>query len=245
VGGREEYHDLVSPTVSDLSGDGRPDLVLAHTRGVDDTKPDAPLWTGRYVQILVNGGDQSQFLAPKSEAGNLNQSIAHDLRLVDLDDDGVSDLFFGQMKGLGSNMHRVALLTVGLVLASCDDSGPKSTKTDSSKFATLAERQAFVERYVTFRRTYESLDFWIFFANGGGLGPSEWDTRLVAVVPAEQLAQWTVGLSPAAAPPDRQWLADVPTSLDLSGMTEWHVDARRTVGIDRARRIVVYRNAAN
>jgi hypothetical protein len=37
----------------------------------------------------------------------------------------------------------------------------------------------------------------------------------------------------------------VPTSLDLSGMTEWHVDARRTVGIVRARRIVIYRNVTH
>ena len=36
------------------------------------------------------------------------------------------------------------------------------------KFPTLAERVAFLQQYVTFRRTYETLDFDIMYQNNGG-----------------------------------------------------------------------------
>jgi hypothetical protein len=110
---------------------------------------------------------------------------------------------------------------------------------------TLKERIDFLQRYVTFRRTYETLDFAIQYSNNaGGMvpGPSDCDIRLVAVVPAAELAAWIPGGSPVSNL-DTDWLKSVPTSLDLSGINEWYIDGPRTVGLDRARRIVVYRNA--
>ena len=47
---------------------------------------------------------------------------------------------------------------------------------------------------------------------------------------------------PVAAAPDTAWLKSVPTALDPSGVSEWYVENDRIIGLDRARRIVVYRS---
>jgi hypothetical protein len=138
------------------------------------------------------------------------------------------------------------LLATLLWVAGCGSpaaSGPPTVNTDSSKFATHAEKVALVEKYVSFRRSYESLDFTINFLNGGGTSPSEWDIRLIAVVPEAEISQWTAGFTAGGS--GGEWIKTVPTSLDLTGVTEWHTAASRTVGIDRGKRIVVYRNVAN
>jgi hypothetical protein len=150
---------------------------------------------------------------------------------------------------------RFAFLLLALApLPGCDRgaTGPANTRTTSATLGTLAERTRFLERYVTFRRTYETLDFDVMFQdNGGGggvPGPSDWDVRLVATVPTAELNAWvpTGATTPTTAPSaaDQDWLKSVPTALDLGGVTEWYVDGRRVVGIDRGRRIVVYRNWA-
>jgi hypothetical protein len=131
-----------------------------------------------------------------------------------------------------------------VLLAGCKPSGPASTKTTSAGYATVAERTKFLNDYVAFRRTYETLDFDIMYQNnGGGLvpGPSDWDVRLVATVPAAELEAWVPTGVNASTAPDTEWLRSVPTTLDLSGVSEWFVDGNRIVGIDRARRVVVYR----
>jgi hypothetical protein len=138
---------------------------------------------------------------------------------------------------------RIVILAVALLLGGCKD-GPASTSTYSSSFATVAERARFLHEYVTFRRTYESLDYYIMYHDNSGIppGPSDWDIGLVAMVPAPELQAWVpAGVSAAASAPDTAWLAIVPTALDLSGVSEWYLDGQRVVGIDRARRIVVYR----
>lgn len=139
------------------------------------------------------------------------------------------------------------LLAAALVLTGCGQRGPATTNTTSTTIKTLAARVEFLERYVNFRRTYETLDFDIRYANNSdGLlpAPSDWDIRVVATVPEAELKAWE--LTPALpAPPDKDWLKAVPTSLDLAGVDEWFGDARRVVGIDRKRRIVVYRACTN
>jgi len=137
-------------------------------------------------------------------------------------------------------------LLVLVLISGCgeDRSGPPSTDTDSSAFASLSEKVDFLNQYVAFRRTYESLDFDIsYHNNGGGMvpGPSEWDIRLVATVPADELNEWIpADVEPMGEAEDSRWLDSVPTSLDLSGINEWYHDHRRIVGIDRERRIVAY-----
>ncbi len=72
-------------------------------------------------------------------------------------------------------------------------------------------------------------------------GPSNWDVRLVATVPASELAAWIPAGVPASAGAEAGWVKSVPTALDLSGVNEWYVQAHRVVGLDRGGRIVVYR----
>jgi hypothetical protein len=136
-------------------------------------------------------------------------------------------------------------LLLALLLAGCGSSGPATTQTASSEFATLPEKTKFLERYVKFRRTYEALDFQIKHINGGGLAPSEWDLRLVAKVPASELPAWVPPGVAQSSTADRSWLATVPTSLDLSGFTEWYVENHRMIGIDRKQSLVACRNWAN
>ena len=129
-----------------------------------------------------------------------------------------------------------------VLLAGCGKSGPATTDTTSASIPALKDRVEFLQQYVTFRRTYDSLDFAIQYRNNnGGMvpGPSDCDIRLVAIVPAAEISDWI----PAEAPvpkPDTAWLKSVPTSLDLSGVDEWYVDGSKTVGLNRAKRIVVY-----
>jgi hypothetical protein len=144
----------------------------------------------------------------------------------------------------------IVTLAVALLISGCKSSGPASTQTNSSGFPTVAERAKFLHQYVTFRRTYETLDFDISFLNGDGMapGPSEWDIRIVATVPDSELRDWVpagVNTSIKANTVDTEWLRSVPTTLNLSGVSEWYVSGNRVVGIDRARRIVVYRSSTS
>jgi len=139
---------------------------------------------------------------------------------------------------------RIFSLAMTALLVGCKPSGPGTTKTNSSGFATVAERAKFLNEYVTFRRTYETLDFDITYQNNGdgaAPGPSDWDVRLVATVPAAELQAWVPVGGKATVAPDTAWLKSVPTGLDLSGVNEWYVDGKRVVGVDRVKRIVVYR----
>jgi hypothetical protein len=84
----------------------------------------------------------------------------------------------------------VALLLMVVCAVGCTRSGPATTSTTSAGFSPLAKRVEFLHQCVAFRRTYETLDFDIMYQNNGGTlpGPSDWDIRFVATVPAAELA---------------------------------------------------------
>ena len=140
-------------------------------------------------------------------------------------------------------LMRSVTTVVAILLGGCQQSGPPNAHTTSSNISTLKERVEVLQKYVTFRRTYETLDFDIMYQNNsGGMvpGPSDWDVRLVATVPQSELQTWIpLGVQPSAQ--DRRWLETVPKSLDLGGITEWYGDGDRIIGLDRVRRIVAYR----
>jgi hypothetical protein len=141
---------------------------------------------------------------------------------------------------------RIPMIVLALsLLTGCKPSGPASTHTTSGKFQTLAERTALLNQYVSFRRNYETLDFDIDYQNNGGggvPGPSDWDIRLIATVPASEVGAWIpVGAKRRTTTPSVDWLKSVPTTLDLSGLDEWYGNDKQTVGIDRQRRIIAYR----
>ncbi len=63
------------------------------------------------------------------------------------------------------------LLIVSLVIMGCEEAVPITTDTLSSEFSSLAGKVSFLEEYVTFRRTYNSLDYSVTYYNGGsGMG---------------------------------------------------------------------------
>jgi hypothetical protein len=138
----------------------------------------------------------------------------------------------------------VVILLVSSAAGCGGSRGPASTDTSTASFPTLAERVEFLQRYVTFRRGYRELGFHIHYRNGGGgavPGPSEWDIRVVAVVPPEELTSWVPAGVTASASVDRAWLAIVPGAEWAAGITEWYVGPGSVVGIDRDRSIVAYR----
>jgi hypothetical protein len=119
-----------------------------------------------------------------------------------------------------------------------------STNTSSSAFATLPEKVAFLERYVTFRRHYSELEYGVFYQSNDGCppGPSEWDVSIIARVPPDELAVWTVDMKPVATrPPELQKLA---SDLDTRGVDTWYEAPGKAVGVDRVHAIVLYRASA-
>jgi len=122
--------------------------------------------------------------------------------------------------------------------------GPKSTDISSDSIPTLSDRITYLNEYVAFRRSYQALDFHIRFRNGGdGMipSPSEWDIRIVAVVPPEELTKW-IPLGVTATPTaERQWLESVPHADRAVGIREWYVSNNKVVGVDRESSVVAYR----
>lgn len=148
------------------------------------------------------------------------------------------------MKTLFRTMTLAAAMTF---LAGCGGSKSRTTDTDSTQFATLAEKQAFLERYVSFRRHYDDLEFDISFLDGGGgmvPGPTEWDVRIWAKVPEESLGDWKSGMGSTEAP-DISWVSGIPNAPVGLESFQWYADGSRVVGISREDRSVIYRNHAN
>lgn len=137
-----------------------------------------------------------------------------------------------------------AMLVVADIVTGCKPSGPPTTTTSSDSFATLEEKTAFLEKYVTFRRSYNKLEYLIiFYNNGGGLpGPSDWDITIIAQVPRKELEVWISGTC-LSAKPVGDWLPYFTKTIELSGVSEWFRSNRILVGIDRKMSIVVYRNS--
>lgn len=132
-------------------------------------------------------------------------------------------------------------------LGSCGGKGSKTTDADSTRFSTLVEKQAFLERYVNFRRTYDDLEFDISYLDGGDgrvPGPTEWDVRILAKVRKESLEEWVSGL-PSTKTPDVSWVSSIPNAPPKLDSFQWYSDESRFVGINREDRLVLYRNHKN
>ncbi|AWM38981.1 hypothetical protein GobsT_27670 [Gemmata obscuriglobus] len=139
---------------------------------------------------------------------------------------------------------RNTIACVLIACAGCGPNRPESTDTLSESLPSLAERSAFLERYVTFRRSYRELGFHVRYQNNGnGLvpGPSDWDIRVVATVPREELGAWVPDGVSATPTTDTHWLNGVPGGEHARQVSEWYVGQRVVVGIDRARAVVAYR----
>lgn len=132
-------------------------------------------------------------------------------------------------------------------LSSCGGNDSKTTDADSTRFSTLVEKQAFLERYVNFRRSYDDLEFDISYLDGGDgrvPGPTEWDVRILAKVRKESLEEWVSGL-PSTKAPDVSWVSSIPNAPTKLDSFQWYSDGSRFVGINREDRMVLYRNQKN
>ena len=132
-------------------------------------------------------------------------------------------------------------------LSSCGGNDSKTTDADSTRFSTLVEKQAFLERYVNFRRSYDDLEFDISYLDGGDgrvPGPTEWDVRILAKVRKELLEEWVSGL-PSTKAPDASWVSSIPNAPTKLDSFQWYSDGIRFVGINREDRLVLYRNQKN
>ena len=139
-------------------------------------------------------------------------------------------------------MPLLFLLVISLV--GCGENKSKTTQTDSSKFSSLNEKKAFLERYVQFRRNCEDLDFSISYIDGedGGFpSPTEWDIKLLAKIPATELDEWIKGLK-ETKDINTEWVSTIPNAPDKLDHFEWYADAARILGFDRKLRTVIYRN---
>lgn len=141
---------------------------------------------------------------------------------------------------------RGPFLVVVFLCAGCSETPlPASTFTTSDSFPSRDDRVRFLNQYVAFRRTYHDLSFSIEYHNHGGgrvPAPSEWDVRIVASVPANELSLWIPAGVSAVSRADYDWIRGVPGGLSCLEITEWYVQPGHIVGIDRMNARVVYRS---
>ncbi len=137
------------------------------------------------------------------------------------------------------------MLAVTFAATGCSQSGPASIAESSAARADLADRVQFIERYVKFRRQYVKLDYAVTYQNnGGGMvpAPSDWDIRLLAVVPKAEVNSWIPSGVAKKQEHSPHWLRDLPGSIQRQGITEWYRQSGTEVGIDRSRSVIAYRN---
>jgi len=153
----------------------------------------------------------------------------------------------GRTSNVLQEMKTFAFLALMLTLNLVGCGKGKSTDTASTAFKTVAEKQEFLERYVKFRRSYEDIHFRISFIDGDSgrvTGPTEWNIRLIATVPADEIDQWIDGLGEVKLP-DLEWIREIPNAPTNFNDFKWYQDGKRIVGVSRVSRRVLYRNHAS
>jgi hypothetical protein len=142
---------------------------------------------------------------------------------------------------------RSLLALIFVIFLGCSNvpSSPLSVQETSSARPQLADRIKFIENYVTFKRNYNKLEYDITYQNnGGGIvpGPSDWDIKLLAVIPAAEIVEWipTNATRVNAQPP--KWLIQMSGSIPITDMTEWYRTRNSEIGIDRANSTIAFRS---
>lgn len=120
-----------------------------------------------------------------------------------------------------------------------------TTDTTSESFANLRDKITFVERYITFNRDYEKLDFKIFYEDNSRReepSPSKWSISLVAVVPKADINNWITKAVMLEEKPDLPWLKSIPTTIDHSSINTWYSRGNSIIGVDLNNNIVAFHN---
>lgn len=82
--------------------------------------------------------------------------------------------------------------------------------------------------------------------HGGGMvpGPSDWDIRLIALVPESEIEFWIPPGAEIEDNPMPRWLKDLPGTMERDGISEWYRNSGTVIGVDRELSIVAYRNTS-
>jgi hypothetical protein len=147
-------------------------------------------------------------------------------------------------------MLRLVLICILLIVSGCEtdssSSGPPTANETSETTTALADRVKFIEQYVRFRREYEDLEYSVVYQNNGtgrGVpGPSDWDIRLVAIVPPEQIREWVPADAVEATALEAEWLETTAKKIDVSSINQWYINGNTSIGIDRDNSIVAFRS---
>ena len=120
-------------------------------------------------------------------------------------------------------------LVIAVALAFTGCTKDKSTHSTSASLRSLKEKQAFVEGYVTFRRTYSALEFKIDFEDDTSWAPGPsatgCDVRLYAKVPEARVEDWIAGRKPVAADPPASelgWVTEIPSAPNALTGFVWY-----------------------
>lgn len=125
-------------------------------------------------------------------------------------------------------------------------SGPQSISETSAARPTLQDRINFIEQYVTFKRNYLKLEYEVqYHNNSGGIvpGPSDWDIRILAVVPPSEIAAWLPPNQSRISKQPPAWLTVMPNTIPIAKVTEWYATGHTEVGVDRNTSTIAYRNS--
>lgn len=143
----------------------------------------------------------------------------------------------------------IAKLLILMLLTGCvpTSSVPSSVAEISSSRTLLADRVQFIERYVTFQRQYDALEYDVTYINNShGMvpGPSDWDIRIVAQVPKGDLPLWIPADIERHDDPPPSWVMGLPGALPTNGVTEWYRRSGLEIGVDRHSSIIAYRSTS-
>ncbi|MEM7384640.1 MAG: hypothetical protein AAF514_06810 [Verrucomicrobiota bacterium] len=115
----------------------------------------------------------------------------------------------------------------------------------SANQGDLAGKTRFLRRYFKPARTFEQLEYEVSYQdNSGGRvpGPSDWDIRIIATVPANELASWIPGGATTSQQKRPDWIKPVAGEIPVDHLDEWYVNGSTLVGLDRKNRTVAYWN---
>ena len=71
-------------------------------------------------------------------------------------------------------------------------------------------------------------------------GPSDWDIRIVAKVPENELPKSIPGYAKTNTNPDFSWANEIATTIDFSGDFEWFQSGNAFVGVNKSKSVILY-----
>ena len=142
-------------------------------------------------------------------------------------------------------MKTLLLLLLTFILYGCSESRTISKGSDA--FTTLEQKIGLLKKYVNLNgKNFKTLDYHIIYQdNSTGMvpGPSDWDICIIAEIPETEISVWIEGLKTLTEHPNMDGFERVSTKIDYTKINEWyHLSGSSFVGLNRKKRILVYRS---